>query len=401
MYPAEPRSAQQQQLAHQRRSHSAGDSHVQHNRFQQFSPELDAAVHNHAQMLSAHGGHLGMTQIKGPWPAVSSDGLSETQNDDNSYNAGPNNIEDEEEEGRNEQDEAFDYLPHVADEDEDTMKIDEVQVRDVSDQTKHREHYLAESNEEYHRQHALAQQREAENQHQLALAQEQEAERQLQSRKRKSVAPELRFVDNTPPPTQDRQPGQGSHIPKSMPQRATSVGLTQQAPVYAEDHDMRPQQLHNQHALALPVVAKQLDLDFDRKKLKNMDFRSLLNESFDQLTPAPAESSTSDDNMALSPRLTAAIALAPDQQEQFLALLSLQQWQESGQWFQEQFAVINERMIKSRDKRREIAKAFEAEVAQRHDAVVKETETYGVALKGMMQSGEVVLQQGTPHRKRK
>ena len=286
MYQPEPHSAQQQHLAHQRRSHSAGQGHVQHDRFQQYSSELDAAVHNHAQMLSAHGGRLGATQSKVPWPPESSNGISETQNDDSSSVAGPDNVEEEEErDEQDEQDEAFDHLSHVADEDEDTMKIDEVQVRDVSDQTKHREHYLAESNEEYHRQHALAQQREAENQHQLALAQKQEAERQLQSRKRKSVAPESRFVDDTPPPTQDRQPGQGSHIAKSIPQRATSVGLTKQAPVYAADHDMRPQQLHNQPALAVPMAPKQLDLDFDHKKLKNMDFKSLLNESFDQPTP--------------------------------------------------------------------------------------------------------------------
>ena len=348
-------------------------------------------------MVNVHGANLGPMQARKPWPPESSNGISETQNDDSSSVAGPDNVEEEEE--RDEQEEAFDHSSNVAAEDEDTMKLDEVQVRDVSDHTKHRRHYLTESNEDYRRQ--MAQQLEAENQRQLAIAQEQEAERQLQSRKRKSVAPESRFADNTPPPTQDRQPGQGSHIAKSIPQRATSVGLTKQAPVYAADHDMRPQQLHNQHALAMPVAAKQLDLDFDRKKLKKMDFKSLLSESFDQPTSAPAESSTSGDNVALSQRLTAAIALAPDQQEQFLALLSLQQWQESGQWFQEQFAAINERMIKSRDKRREIAKAFEAEVAQRHDAVVKETETYCAALKGMMQSGEVVLQQGTPHRKRK
>jgi len=396
MYQAEPHSAQQQHLAHQRRSHSAGKGHVQHNRLQpQFSPDADAVLRN--MMVNVHGANLGPMQAGKPWPPVSSNGISATQNDDSSSVAGPDDVEEEEE--RDEEEKAFDHAFNLAVEDEDTMKLDEVQVRDVSDHMKHREHYLAESNEDYRRQ--AAQQLEAENQRQLAFAREQEAERQLQSRKRKSVAPESRFADNTPPPTQDRQPGHGSHIPKSMPPRATSVGLTKQAPVYAEDHDARLAQLHNQNALVMPVAPIQLDLDFDRKKLKNMDFKSLLNESFDQPTPAPAESSTSDGNMALSQRLTAAIALAPDQQEQFLALLSLQQWQESGQWFQEQFAAINERMIKSRDKRREIAKAFEAEVAQRHDAVVKETETYGAALKGMMQSGEVVLQQGTPHRKRK
>jgi len=350
-------------------------------------------------MVNAHGGHLGATQGRGSWPPVTSDGNSESQNEDNSSVVGPDNVEEEEE--HDEQDETFDRSSFIGAEDEDTMKLDEVQVRDVSDQTKHREHFLAESNEDYRRQHALALQREAENQRQLTLAQEQEAEQQLQSRKRKSVAPESRFADNTPPPTQDRQSGQGTHTPKSMPQRAPGAGLTKQAPVYAADHGIRPQQLHNQHALVKPVAAKQLDLDFGREKLKSMDFKSLLKESFDQPAPAPAESSTNDDNVALSQRLTAAVTLAPDQQEQFLALLPLQQWQESGQWFQEQFAVINERMVKSRNKRRKIAQDFEAEAAARHDAVVIETETYGEALKGMMQSGQVVLQQGTPHRKRK
>ena len=402
VYQAEPHSAQLQQ-AQQHRAHSADERHVQHNgAHNQYSNDLDAALHNqYAQMLNAHGGDLGATSAKRevPWPPKSSNGISETQNDDSSSAAGPDNVEEEDE--PDEQDVAFDNLFMNAVEDEDTMRLDEVQDRDMNNRMKHRENFLAESNEEYHRKQALAQKRETEKQHQLALAQEQQVERQLQSRKRKVVASESHFANNTPPPTQDLRSGQGSPTPKSMPQQASSAGLTKEPSVHGVNHNVRPDQLHNRNAAGMPPASKQPDLDFERNKLKNMKFKSLLDEPFDQRASAAIGVSIGDDNMTLTQRLTAAAGQAPEQQEQFLALLSLQQWQESGQWFQEQFSLISERMVKSRNKRREIAQDFEAEVAARHDAVVKETATYSEALKGMLKSGNAVLEQGTPHRKRK
>jgi hypothetical protein len=145
-------------------------------------------------------------------------------------------------------------------------------------------------------------------------------------------------------------------------------------------------------------TAKTVQLDYSEKILKNMTFDNLAKEHFDN-DPA-IERTISTAAEPLENRLSTVASATHIEQQHLFATMTMQDWQASGEWFKEQFASLNERMLQSRAKRRQIAHTFEAEVAARYEAVIQETNSYSKALEGMNSSGRLVLEHGTPKRGR-
>jgi len=183
-----------------------------------------------------------------------------------------------------------------------------------------------------------------------------------------------------------------------MPQRPASAELPGRTPWIANTViGHHPEQATLQ---SLPQKRRALDTDYPHEALRSMKYEVLAAESFDHDPGAPAKSLDAFDKLPLPERLSHMLRQQPLDQGHFLASLPLQQWQESGDWFKGEFVKLNERMIESRSKRRDISRQYEDSIAKRYDEVMNERSVYEKALRSMAFSGHNVIMEGTPRRKR-
>lgn len=182
---------------------------------------------------------------------------------------------------------------------------------------------------------------------------------------------------------------------QSMPQRPASAGLPNRTPWTANS------QHHSERTIqSLPQKRPAPDTDHPQEALRSMKYEDLATESFDHDPSAQTTSLDVLHKLPLPQRLSHMLCQQSQEQGQFLASLPLQQWQESGEWFKEEIAKLNERMMESRNKRREISRRYENDVEQRYNEVMKERSIYEKALHGMAFSGQTVITEGTPRRKK-
>ena len=102
----------------------------------------------------------------------------------------------------------------------------------------------------------------------------------------------------------------------------------------------------------------------------------------------------------LSEQLAMVQKLDADQQQKFMASISIGQWEEAGDWFLDRFANVVNRMKDARKERRKLAKAFGDEMLARHNQVAKKKRAIEDALDDMTKSGMSVLKAGTPKKKK-
>lgn len=142
-------------------------------------------------------------------------------------------------------------------------------------------------------------------------------------------------------------------------------------------------------------------LDYDLQSLMAMDYQLLKDEPLDK-SPEEKQSVPSDTKSpALLPeRLSDMAKLSSGEQALFFASLSIDEWEESGHWFTEQFAILKDKVRHSRQERRRIAQGLESEVAARYTAVSREQQSTEHALRQMKENGRLVVQRSTPKRKR-
>lgn len=133
-------------------------------------------------------------------------------------------------------------------------------------------------------------------------------------------------------------------------------------------------------------------MDYDLETLHKMKFDDLLKESFDIKHPKSVFASPTIEGSSLMDRLAIVSKGNHDEQAQFLTSLSTEEWEQTGSWFIEQFSTMMQKIQESRRSRRKVALAFEKAVAQRHEAVRKESDNLDTALKDMRRNGDAVLQ---------
>ncbi|CAI6337476.1 unnamed protein product [Periconia digitata] len=130
--------------------------------------------------------------------------------------------------------------------------------------------------------------------------------------------------------------------------------------------------------------------DYDRETLYKMDYASLKNESFDK-PPRPLPQVLSEDmqKKPLPDRLQHVFEkLGEEDHVKFVESLTMDDWEDAGQWFVNQFSGIMQRTTNLRKQKRKVAREFEDQVEKRYRYVEKRQKVVEDALSMMQQRGE-------------
>lgn len=141
-------------------------------------------------------------------------------------------------------------------------------------------------------------------------------------------------------------------------------------------------------------------LDYELEELYAKDFDELQNEPFDGPPREELHDTQFDHSKPLSERLAAVAKLDARRQKELFSSLKLEEWEEAGDWFQERFSEVFEKLKAARKHRREIAAEFEQRIAHRQQALTKKRKVTDDALAEMKKSGSLVLE-STPKKKQR
>ena len=154
---------------------------------------------------------------------------------------------------------------------------------------------------------------------------------------------------------------------------------------------------------AVPVNASPLEakIEVDMKKVYDMPYEALHKQSLDEESQQRPSVLTEEDAMKPFPdQLQLVQKMDNNAKQAFLASLTLDQWEEAGDWFLERFGDIVTKLKDARKERRKLAKGFGDEIFARHQRVQGKKRTIQAALDAMGKSGEGVLKAGTPKKAR-
>ncbi|KAI4723510.1 hypothetical protein E4T48_00226 [Aureobasidium sp. EXF-10727] len=142
------------------------------------------------------------------------------------------------------------------------------------------------------------------------------------------------------------------------------------------------------------------NLDHNLEELYAKEFDELQKEPFDGPPREDVHDAPSDPSRPLDERLASANDLDVPGQKRLFSSLSIEEWEEAGDWFQERFSEVFGKLKDARRKRRNLASEFEKRVAERQQALNKKRKITDDALSEMKKSGSQVLM-GTPKKKQK
>jgi hypothetical protein len=140
--------------------------------------------------------------------------------------------------------------------------------------------------------------------------------------------------------------------------------------------------------------------DYDHDVLFKMKYEDLKDEDFDTIPRKPTPV-LSDDMLRrpLTERLEhVQRSLDANDQGKFFKALPTREWEEAGDWFLDQFGSIITRTREARQKKRKLAKEFEAEVEKRHRHVAKKRSQVEEALQKMSAQGQGLIPPKSPSR---
>ncbi|GAM84949.1 hypothetical protein ANO11243_029520 [Dothideomycetidae sp. 11243] len=138
------------------------------------------------------------------------------------------------------------------------------------------------------------------------------------------------------------------------------------------------------------------DLDYTPEQLRAMQFRDLREEPVDIPPAVPP-----DPSVAMETHLASALHSADaDRQRSLLESLTVDRWEEAGDWFVARFADILKRSVAIRKEKRRLAFELEAEIEARHHLIEEKRQLLEENLKGLREAGGRVLEVGTPKKKR-
>jgi hypothetical protein len=124
-----------------------------------------------------------------------------------------------------------------------------------------------------------------------------------------------------------------------------------------------------------------------------MRYEDLKAQSFDVDPNATAfQLPGGHDRNPLTEKLALIATLEPALQSDFFASLSLNEWEQSGDWFLERFGDMIGRLKNVRQEKREAARLFEDEIERRHDAIGNKRKQVEASLNEMRESGGKVLE---------
>lgn len=134
------------------------------------------------------------------------------------------------------------------------------------------------------------------------------------------------------------------------------------------------------------------ELDYDDGALAAMDYTALKEEAFD-FDPAQAEARSvfEPPRGTLPEKLEHFFTQDKVNQANFFTKMPVRDWEESGDWFLERFGEIMARFKEARKEKRDIANAFESEIAEREEAVRNKIYGIGQTLADLKTEGEDMM----------
>jgi hypothetical protein len=142
-----------------------------------------------------------------------------------------------------------------------------------------------------------------------------------------------------------------------------------------------------------------MELDYDTNILSTMNYSELKDQPFDsnpKALPSVILDILSGPEVSLEDHLEHFRGLEPDDQITFFAQMSLDQWEQSGDWFLGRFGEIMSKLKDARRAKRDVSKAFEEELATREQAIRLKAEGIQEVFRQMRAGGEGVLRGRTP-----
>jgi hypothetical protein len=123
-----------------------------------------------------------------------------------------------------------------------------------------------------------------------------------------------------------------------------------------------------------------------------MSYKDLRNEAFDfDPSKAALAGVTSDGTQDLPTKLEQRRHRGEEEQRQFFASMPMKEWEESGDWFVDQFATLMKKMRDARREKRKVIEEFEEEAERREEVVRTRTEAIDRKLGKMRQDGLKVV----------
>ncbi|ROW09722.1 hypothetical protein VMCG_02234 [Cytospora schulzeri] len=125
-----------------------------------------------------------------------------------------------------------------------------------------------------------------------------------------------------------------------------------------------------------PSKKRRRDIDYDDATLQRMSFAELQNEPFDHdPTREVAQSPAKPPADNLGDRLLFYSSKDEKTQADFFTQMPVREWEDSGDWFLEQFGDIMSKMREARQMKRKVVEKYEAEVSNREEEVRRKKES--------------------------
>lgn len=137
-------------------------------------------------------------------------------------------------------------------------------------------------------------------------------------------------------------------------------------------------------------------LDFDREMLIVMPYERLERQPFDDDPNQRKTSVAQGSPKSLDERMELFKSKSAEERAEFLATLSIDEWEEAGEWLMKQFGSVMGRAADARRERRKIAAKFEDKLAARDAEVRKRANGVTASLKDLKNGGQDLLRGKTP-----
>ncbi|KAG5979532.1 hypothetical protein E4U55_005067 [Claviceps digitariae] len=133
-------------------------------------------------------------------------------------------------------------------------------------------------------------------------------------------------------------------------------------------------------------------LDYDDKVLSSMTYQDLQGEPFDVVPQLPGMLNGHDSAASkLVTRLEQFQQQGEREQLQFFSHMTIEEWENAGDWFVDQFTDIMSRLRQARRNKRKMVAAFEMEASEREEAIRSRTDAIDKKLTKMKQDGQRVV----------
>jgi len=133
-------------------------------------------------------------------------------------------------------------------------------------------------------------------------------------------------------------------------------------------------------------------LDYNDAELNSMSYSDLRAQAFDyDPQQAALQQTTVPTGGSLQERLQHYKTKDVTEQQQFFTRLSMDEWEDSGDWFLEQFGAVMQKMKNARREKRKLIQNFEDEISAREEAVRGKIEGIGKTLEELKEEGKAMM----------